>query len=299
MCSSDLASSPLVELDWRPFAFIGSHVDIRSLIVPQMRLRRLPTFNETPPTNEPLLPDLDIDIANLQLRRIDIDAPVTGQRHRASLNGKVHIADRTAVVSARAATTAGAGFAGGESAVIDLRAVPETNTLDLTFRLDAPAEGLIAGLTGIAQPMQLDLSGKGDWQAWNGALKGTLGDQSLGNIALTARNGTFAARGTMRPALLLKSQPGTLLAPETAIDITTTANERRFDLAARIGNENFALDAKGLVDLGESRMRDLAIGFRLLQPGAIAENLNGAGIVANLTLDGAFAAPRKIGRAHV
>jgi len=286
------ASSPLVELDWRPFAFIGSHVDIRSLIVPQMRLRRLPTFNETPPTNEPLLPDLDIDIANLQLRRIDIDAPVTGQRHRASLNGKVHIADRTAVVSARAATAAGAGFAGGESAVIDLRAVPETNTLDLTFRLDAPAEGLIAGLTGIAQPMQLDLSGKGDWQAWNGALKGSLGDQSLGDIALTARNGTFAARGTMRPALLLKSQPGTLLAPETAIDITTTANERRFDLAARIGNENFALDAKGLVDLGESRMRNLAIGFRLLQPGTIAENLNGAGIVANLTLDGAFAAPR-------
>jgi len=286
------ASSPLVELDWRPFAFIGSHVDIRSLIVPQMRLRRLPTFNETPPTNEPLLPDLDLDIANLQLRRIDIDAPVTGQRHRASLNGKVHIADRTAVVSARAATTAGAGFAGGESAVIDLRAVPETNTLDLTFRFDAPAEGLIAGLTGIAQPMQLNLSGKGDWQAWNGALKGSLGDQSLGDIALTARNGTFAARGTMRPALLLKSQPGTLLAPETAIDITTTANERRFDLAARIGNENFALDAKGLVDLGESRMRNLAIGFRLLQPGTIAENLNGAGIVANLTLDGAFAAPR-------
>jgi translocation and assembly module TamB len=286
------ASSPLVEVDWRPFAFIGSHVDIRSLIVPRMRLRRLPAFNETPPTNEPLLPDLDIDIANLQLRRIDIDAPVTGQRHRASLTGKVHIADRTAVVSARGATAAGAGFAGGESAVIDLRAVPETNTLDLTFRLDAPAEGLIAGLTGIAQPMRVDLSGKGDWTAWNGALKGTLGDQSLGNIALTARNGTFAARGTMRPALLLKSQPGTLLAPETAIDITTTANERRFDLAARIGNENFALDAKGLVDLGESRMRDLAIGFRLLQPGTIAENLNGAGIVANLTLDGAFAAPR-------
>ena len=285
------ASSRLVEVDWRPFAFVGSHVDIRSLIVPQMRLRRLPAFKETPPTNEPLLPDLDIDIANLQLRRIDIDAPVTGRRHRASLTGKVHIADRTAVVSARAATTAGTGFAGGESAVIDLRAVPETNTLDLTFRLDAPAEGLIAGLTGISQPMRVDLSGKGDWKAWNGALRGSLGDQSLGDIALTARNGTFAARGTMRPALLLRSQPGTLLAPETAINITTTANERRFDLAGKIGNENFALDAKGLIDLGQSRMRDLAVSFRLLRPGTIAENLNGAGIVANLTLDGAFASP--------
>lgn len=285
------ASSPLVEVDWRPFAFVRSHVDIRSLVVPQMRLRRLPAFIETPPTNEPLLPDLDIDIAALQLRRIDIDAPVTGQRHRASLSGKVHIADRTAVVSARAATTAGPGFVGGESAVIDLRAVPETNTLDLSFRLDAPAQGLVAGMTGVARPLRVDLSGEGDWNAWNGALRGSLGEQSLGDIALTARNGTFTVRGAMRPALLLKSQPGTLLAPDTAIDIRTVANERRFDLAGRIGNENFALDAKGLVDLGESRVRDLAIGFRLSRPGTIAENLNGAGIVANVILNGAFAAP--------
>lgn len=286
------ASSPLVEVDWRPFAFARSHVDIRSLVVPQMRLRRLPAFKETPPTNEPLLPDLDIDIARLDLRRIDIDPAVTGQRHRASLAGKVHIADRTAVVSARAATEAGTGFAGGETMTLDLRAVPETNTLDLAFNLDAPAQGLIAGLTGVAQPMRVDLRGKGDWDAWNGALGGTLGGQSLADVVLTARKGTFTARGKMRPALLLAAQPGALLEPETTIDITTTANERQFDIAAKIGNANFAFDANGLVDLGESRMRDLQIAFRLLQPGTIAENLSGAGIAANLTLSGAFATPQ-------
>ncbi|PXW79382.1 autotransporter secretion inner membrane protein TamB [Blastomonas natatoria] len=285
------ASSPLVELDWRPFAFARSHVDIRSLVVPQMRLRRLPAFNETPPTDEPLLPDLDIDIADIQLRRIDIDAAVSGQKHRASLAGKVHIADRTAVVSARASTVAGRDFAGGETMVIDLRAVPETNVLDLAFRLDAPADGLVAGLTGVAQPMRVSVSGKGDWDAWNGALKGTLGEQSLANIALTARNGTFAVRGNMSPSLLLAVQPGTLLAPQTTVNIITTVNERRFDVDARVGNANFAVDAKGLVDLGTSRMRDLAIAFRLLRPGTIAENLNGAGIAAKLTMNGAFSAP--------
>lgn len=286
------ASSPLVEVDWRPFAFVSSHVDIRSLVVPQMRLRRLPAFNETPPTDEPLLPDLDIDIADLQLRRVDFDPAVTGQQHRASLNGKVHIADRTAVVTARAATQAGTGFAGGETMVLNLRAVPETNTLDVAFNLDAPAQGLIAGLTGIAQPMRVDLRGKGDWNAWNGALTGTLGGQSLADVALTARKGTFTARGDLQPALLLAAQPSTLFEPTTSIDIKTTASDRRFDIAARIGNANFAFDANGLVDLGESRMRDLAIAFRLLQPGTIAENLSGAGIAANLTLNGAFSAPQ-------
>jgi translocation and assembly module TamB len=286
------ASSALVEVDWRPFAFIGSHVDVRSLGVPQMRLRRLPAFNETPDTNEPLLPDLDIDIADLQLRRIDIDPAVTGQRHQASLMGKVHIADRTAVVNARAATNAGEGFAGGETMVLDLRAIPETNTLDVAFNLDAPAQGLIAGMTGIAEPMRVDLRGKGNWDAWNGALTGTLGRQSIADIALTARKGTFAARGDIRPAKLIPGQASAMLAPATSLDIRTTANDRRFDIDARLGNANFAFEADGLVDLGESQMRDLALSFRLLQPGTIAENLSGAGIVAALTLNGAFSAPQ-------
>lgn len=286
------ASAPLVELDWRPFAFIGSHVDIRSLVVPQMRLRRLPAFNETPPTDEPLLPDLDIDIADLQLRRIDVDPAVTGQRHRASLAGKVHIADRAAVVTARAGTFAGEGFAGGETMTLDLRAVPETNTLDVAFDLNAPAQGLVAGLTGVAQPMRVNLRGKGDWDAWNGALTGNLGGQSLADVALTARNGTFTARGDMSPALLLPGQSTALFTPATSLNVSATADDRRFEIDARIGNANFAFEADGLVDLGESRMRDLAIGFRLLQPGTIAENLSGDGINASLVLNGAFSAPQ-------
>jgi translocation and assembly module TamB len=285
------ASSPLVRVDWRPFAYLDNHVDIRALIVPQMRLRRLPRFRETPPSNEPLLPDIDIDIARMELRRIDVDPAVTGQRHRAALNGKVHIADRVAVVSARGATTGGPGLAGGERLVLDLRAVPERNRLDLTLALDAPANGLLAGLTGVAQPMQLRIAGKGDWQAWSGRLDGQFGGQSLADIALTARNGRFAARGNVQPGLLLQGPQRALFAPETRVDIRTTAEERRFDIDARIGNANFALDASGLVDLGESRMQDLAIAFRLIEPRTLADNLSGAGIAANLKLDGTLSAP--------
>ena len=289
--SGVFASSPLVEVDWRPFAFINSHVDVRSLVVPQMRVLRLPAFTETPVTDEPLLPDLDLDIAEMQLRRVDFDPAVTGQRHRASLAGRVQIADRVAVVTARAGTVAGEGFAGGETLVLDMRAVPETNTLDLTFDLNAPAQGLVAGLTGIAEPMQLSVRGKGDWDAWNGALTGRVGAQSLADLALTARNGTFTVRGDVRPGLLLANQARNMFEPVTSVNVTTTANDRSLDIDARIGNSSFALQADGVVDLAESQMRDLAIGFQLLQPGTIAENLSGSGINAALTLNGAFSSP--------
>src|SRR5690606_31774835 len=48
--------APEMHVDWRPFAFLGNHVDIRSATARRMILRRLPEFRETPPSDEPLLP---------------------------------------------------------------------------------------------------------------------------------------------------------------------------------------------------------------------------------------------------
>src|SRR5690606_21667309 len=59
--------SPKVRVDWRPLAFIGNHVDIRSATAGRMVLQRLPEFRDTPPSDEPLLPDLDIDVGELRV----------------------------------------------------------------------------------------------------------------------------------------------------------------------------------------------------------------------------------------
>lgn len=284
-------SAAEVAVDWRPLAFISSHIDIRSLNIPSARLFRLPELKETPETNDPLLPDLDIDIGTFELGRLNIDPPVTGQRHVVSFAGNVHIADRRAVVNANGSALAAANVAGGDKFTIKLDATPEENRLDVALNLNAPENGLIAGLSGIAKPMQLAINGEGDWAKWDGKFSGTSGGEMLSDVNLTARNGTFAATGEMRPGLLLAGSAQNLFEPVTTIDFKTTGEERRFKLDGSISSDNFVLETNGLVDLGNSMMRDLAVEFRLLKPSTLAENLNGAGIVAEATLNGEFASP--------
>ncbi|OJW61588.1 MAG: hypothetical protein BGO57_06600 [Sphingomonadales bacterium 63-6] len=285
------AIAPRAKMDWRPFAYLSNHVDIRSLTAPLVQVKRLPEFRAVE-TNEPLLPDLDIDVAKLDIARIEIDPAVTGQRHVASLSGKVEIADRRAIVDARAQALAGDGLAGGDRLVLKLDAVPEKNRLDVALDLDAPANGLVAGLTGKAEPLTAKLSGKGDWAKWDGALTGAYGKDSLADLALSARNGTFGVKGKASPGLLLPASGATMFEPAIQIDLATTLDQRRADIKGTLDNANFHLAADGLVDLGENRFEDLALDFRLLRAAAIAPDFRGQGVVASLKLDGAFATPR-------
>ena len=284
-------AAPSVEMDWRPLAYLRSHVDVRSLVIPSARFYRAPQFRETPPSVGPLLPDLDIDVGRLELGRLQIDPPVTGQRHLVGFAGTVHIADRRAQIRARAQAIAAPGLAGGDRMTLVLDAVPDANRLDIDLKGQAPAHGLIASLSGVAQPLDIALAGNGDWRIWNGRLFGTLGSERLANVVINARDGTFTVRGPIRPGLFLTGPGRDMLEPVTEIDMAATTTERRVQLRGGLSSDNFAVGADGLIDLGASRMRDLKLSFRLLKPSVIAENLQGDAITAQATLDGSFAAP--------
>ncbi|PHR20510.1 MAG: hypothetical protein COA41_04935 [Sphingopyxis sp.] len=284
------ATAQTVEMDWRPFAFIGSHVDIRSLIVPKASLLRLPELLET--TSEgPLLPDLDIDVGKLEVGELDIAKAVTGERHLVSVLADVNIADARAKANGKIQALTAPGVAGGDKFAFRLNAVPEQNALDIALDLDAPANGLVAGLTGTEQPMNLSLNGKGDWTKWDGALTGKSGQDMLSDVAIMARDGTFTIRGDARPGLLVSGPARNMLEPVTNIDFTAAGKERTFDISGEIGSDNFVLATDGFVDLANNRMRDLKVDFRVLKPSVIATNLNGAGIAANVVLNGDFASP--------
>ena len=282
------ATAETIEMDWRPFAFIGSHVDIRSLIIPKAELLRLP---ELLPTEGPLLPDLDIDVGKLEIGELDIAKPVTGERHLVSLATDVKIADARAILNGDARALVGPGVAGGDRFAFKLNAVPEKNELDIALDLEAPADGLLAGMAGTAMPMKLTLNGKGDWTKWDGVLEGKSGKDMLADVAISARNGTFVIRGDARPGLFVSGPSRNMLEPVTNIDFTAAGDDRKFDIKGQLGSDNFVLAANGMIDLGNNKMRDLNVDFRLLQPSVIAANVNGAGIAANMVLNGDFAAP--------
>ena len=279
-------TAPQVAVDWRPFEFISNHVDIRSATAETMTLLRLPELNETPPSDDPLLPDLDIDIGELRIDQFIAEEPVAGQRYVASLAGDAQIAAGRAEV-----TFTGISTQSGDRIDLVLDAVPEENRLALALDLQAPAQGIIAAMAGLTDPLAVKLQGSGDWAKWDGQLDADLAGEGLAQLQLAARDGTFSATGDTQIARLFEGPTAALIGPVAQIDVSATPVDRRVDLVASFLSDALRVDADGVVDLAESGFDGLQVAAQVLQPSALAENLQGGGLLAELQLDGAFATP--------
>ena len=282
--------APVAELDYRPLAYVRNHIDIRSLVIPEARLARLPQLKPGDP-NAPLLPDINIDIGHLQIARLRIDPPVTGRPHLLSLNSRMKIAEARAEMGLNAATLRAPGMAGGDRLVLRLDAVPEENRLDIGLSVRGPGDGFVAGLMGVDRPVAAHIAGGGSWAAWQGRARAALGGQGLADLAISARDGTFTLRGPVRPGLLLEGPVRRLFEPLVQVNLVTTLENRRADMRLRLNSRTLAFAAEGLVDLGRNRFEDLRVAGRLSEPGAIAPDLRGRDVRVALILNGPFATP--------
>ncbi len=281
------ATSPRIEVDWRPFAFLNNHVDIRSARSPLVRVARLPELKPGDP-NAPMLPDLDIDIGRLSVERLVLEAPVAGRRHVATLAGEAAIADRRARVILNGRTL---GASGGDALALVLDAVPDQDKLDLRADLTAPVGGLVAGLAGFEAPLAVQLRGAGSWSNWQGRAIGRLGAGELANLRIAARNGNVQVRGTTQPGLYLKGPVARLTAGGLQVALDATLDQRRADTRLRLRSKAMALMTIGTIDLGQSRFDQFRVEAMLLTPGAIAPNLNGRSVAGEVALNGPFATP--------
>ena len=282
-------ASPEVKVDWRPFHYLWNHVDVRSATASTMTLERMPALKPVPDTGEPLLPDIDIDVNELRVDRFIFAPAVAGERQEARIAGKVAIADRRAQVTANAETIGAS--AKGDRLNLVLDAVPEANRLAMTLDLVAPQGGVLAVMGGFKEPLTAKIDGRGDWKAWNGNLTADLGTAPLARVALTARDGSFAAKGTTQAARLLTGPTAELLGRETAIDLTARLNERKADIDGRFASDAARLGVSGGLDLGANRYDGLQLALNILRPSAIAPAMRANRLRATATLDGEFALP--------
>lgn len=278
------ATIPLLQLDWRPFAYLNGLVDIRSLRTPLATVSRLPTLKPADP-DTPLLPDLDIDVGRLTVEKLVLLAPVTGSRQVASIDAQAHIADARAQVAGRAQSTA------GDALRFTIDAVPDKNRLKIDAQLNAPKGGMVAGLAGLKAPLVARLGGRGSWKAWDGTLRATIGGQPLAALALAARDGLFTAKGPTRPDRILTGPAARLVMPRVDIDAAAALNQRCADSRLALRSDALAVDANGLLDLAANRFERVRVTALLLKPGSIAENLNGNDVRLALALNGRFAQP--------
>ena len=169
--------------------------------------------------------------------------------------------------------------------------MPEANRLALDLALDAPADGVFAALTGLAEPVSLRVAGRGDWADWNGRLLADLAGEEFARLDLAANDGTVRVTGPTRVARLLDGPTAALLGPVLAVDLTGSLEERTVDLAGSIASDALRVNANGLVDLATNTFDDFRASFVLLRPSALAENLAGSGLRGQVVLDGAFTTP--------
>ncbi|MEO7169193.1 MAG: hypothetical protein ABIY39_02335, partial [Sphingomonas sp.] len=168
------ATAPQIDLDWRPFAFIRNHADIRSAAAPIIMLARLPELKPVPSDpNAPTLPDIDIDIGRLKVGRLILGAPITGTRRAMTLDAVAHIADGRAQITGNAAA-----LDGGDRLALVLDAVPDQDRLIVDARLNAPAGGIVAGIAGLKQPLAAQIDGRGSWSSWQGKAVAALGGKA-------------------------------------------------------------------------------------------------------------------------
>lgn len=282
--------SPELRVDWRPIRYLANHVDIKSATAKTLVMEKVPAFKAVPDTGEPLLPDLDIDVGLLRVDRFVFEPAVAGERQVATLRGKVAIADRRAQVSADARTIAGGGGQ-GDTLKLVLDAVPEANRFAVTLDVAAPQGGVLAAMGGFEEVLTAKLDGRGDWKAWNGNLTANLGTAPLARVALTARDGTFAAKGTAQASRLLTGPAAELLGTETAIDLTARLQERKAAIDGRLSSDAAQLGISGGLDLGANRFEGLQLAANILRLGAIAPAVRANGLRATATFDGEFALP--------
>ncbi|RIV91444.1 hypothetical protein D2V17_03050 [Aurantiacibacter xanthus] len=284
-------TAPEVSVGWRPFAFINKHVDLRVLSSPLITLKRLPEFAATPPSDAPLLPDLDIDVGALRVDRLVIEAPVSGEQRVAQLRGKAHISDGRAQVTLNGETLAVDGGAAGDKLALVLDAVPDQNKLELALDVDAPTGGMLAAMAGLDEGLTLKAKGQGNWDQWDGQFTAARAEGSVARLDVSARDGLVRVRGPMQLAWLFDGVSAQLLSPELNLDLAAQLSERSADVEGTVVSDAFRLNAKGLVSLADNSFEGLGLDFVLTRPSALAENLSGRGLRAALTLDGPFATP--------
>ncbi|MBA2771170.1 MAG: translocation/assembly module TamB, partial [Sphingomonas sp.] len=274
-------TSPEIELDWSPAAWLSNKLSIDSVHADRATLIRLPKLKPTGRTG-PMLPSFDIRIGKLSIDRLEIGLGVTGTARVGRLSGSADIRSGRALVELNAIVD------GADRLALKLDAEPDGDRFDIEARASSPADGVLPAIVGVKRSIDLAVSGDGSWTRWrgNGALN--LAGRPAGRLALTAENGRYGVSGAIAPSQFLTGKLKRLTAPVVRVRGSGTLEDRILDGRVALGSAALRAVASGAVDLATSRYRKVRVGVDVLQPRALFPNMRGRNVRMTWTLNGPF-----------
>jgi len=274
-------TSPEIRLDWSPMAWLTNSLKIDRIEADRVRLERLPKLRPTG-RRGPILPDFDIHIGKLEVRRLELAPAVAGKAQVGRLSGSADIR------SGRARIKLDGAMQGGDWLRVNLDAEPDGNRFDIDVRASSPAGGFLPALFDSKRPLQLLIEGDGTWSRWRGRAAMNLSGRPAARLALAADNGRYRLDGKLAPAPFLKGKLQRLTSPVVDVRGTGTFADRQLDGELRLASPALRAVGRGRIDLAAGAYRDLRLGADLLRPPALFKNMTGRNVRLVWTLDGPF-----------
>jgi translocation and assembly module TamB len=275
-------TSPEIDLDWAPAAWLANRLAIDRLTSKRVDLIRLPRLK--PSTKKgPILPSFDIRIDELRIDRLNIGAAVSGKPRSGRLSGKADIHRGRALIQLDAFVTDG-----GDKVHLDIDAEPDRNNFDIDARIGSPGDGLVPALLGTKRSIDFSASGQGTWKKWRGFAALDLSGRPTLRLKLGADSGHYRLEGKWAPSQFLKGRQFRLTTPMVSIKADGTLVDRILDGNIAVGSPELRIAAKGALDLGENAFKEVRLGIDVVKPPALFINMRGRSVRMAITLDGPF-----------
>ena len=276
-------TSPQIDLDWAPGAWLANKLYIDSLTANRVTLIRRPKLK--PSTKRgPILPGFDIHLGNFEVRRFEVGPQVSGQARSGRISGRADVRSGRALVELAAALDNG-----GDRIALRLDAEPDRDRFDLRARVISPANGLVPAIAGTKRSINLIIDGSGTWTRWRGRAALDLSGRQTVRLALGVDKGRYALVGQWAPAQFLTGKFKRLTTPVVNIRGDATLADRILDGQLALGSPELRAVARGAVDLTGNRYRGMRLGIDLIKPPALFPNMTGRNVRMVWTLDGPFA----------
>ncbi|WP_336985876.1 translocation/assembly module TamB domain-containing protein [Altererythrobacter aquiaggeris] len=273
---------PRVELDWRPFNWFTSGLDVRKLVTHRGTLLRLPELEPGDP-DAPVLPDFDIRIDKLEVRNLKLAAGVAGkQAQLLNLSGKTDIRDGRVYARANARL----GDQDRLFALID--AEPDADKFDLKLDYRAPAGGALATMIGTPDGYRARVFGDGSWTSWDGGIFVTRSKQRFASLALANRSGLYSVVGQAYPGKTLSGVAGKLAGETISVAANGTFAQSVLDGNLEMVSAAMRLKGAGTADLANNAFGDFTFKAVLTDPAAFGPALTLGNTSLSGTLDGKF-----------
>jgi translocation and assembly module TamB len=278
---------PAVELNWRPYKFPFSGLDVRALVLHDGTLYAKPNLNPGDP-NAPTLPNFDIRVDRFVIDDMTVARGLLGEERHVDFQAQAHVHRGLVKLDARGQ------LGGGDRFTAMVNAEPDGNVFDLDLDYRAPKGGLLASLTGTKHDTRVRLLGDGTWRTWNGAFVAREDGQRVAALKLYNRQGHYRISGLVWHRDYLTGLPARALGDSTAVALVGTLRNSVLAGSAALRGSGISVDGNGGIDLGNNAFNNARLRIDLVDKQLFGPGLTMRDVVIQTTLDGpwrGFSAP--------